>query len=480
MKKTIKYIFALVIGCIIFTSCEDPYANQKVALPGNYAQVNLQDTTGFAAILKAGLSPLKISTTSLSSPLALLTCSSVLTPADTTTKVIYRLDFSNVANFSSYKSIPITFNGKAGSDVSVGCKEFNDSIKVYNKNAVQQSVYIRLLSFIVKGGLKSGFSSKTLTLLVTPNNYPPVAMNDVATLPMNSSVSINVLSNDTDPEKDVLSVASTTAPAHGTVTKNADGTITYAPTNGFSGADSFTYTISDGNGNTSTATVDITVLAVNPYTAVTPRPWYIIGLANGGWNNSASGLGVSIYPLSVVPGNKYNLAGDGEFTFTGYFQASRSFKLIRDLGNWDIQWGNGGQEGINNPVHNDGGSKNLKVPSDGYYTITLNSITDNLTIVPAATTPTTYTKVGLIGGFNGWSSDLLMTASESTNNHIWYTTYTFTDTELKFRANSDWGFNWGAATFPVGLGVNNGSNIPVKAGTYTVIFNDVDGCYYFK
>ena len=39
-------------------------------------------------------------------------------------------------------------------------------------------------------------------------------------------------------------------PAHGTAAINADGTITYTPAANYNGADSFTYTISDGNGGT--------------------------------------------------------------------------------------------------------------------------------------------------------------------------------------------------------------------------------------
>ena len=39
-------------------------------------------------------------------------------------------------------------------------------------------------------------------------------------------------------------------PAHGTATVNADGTITYAPAANYNGADSFSYTIGDGNGGT--------------------------------------------------------------------------------------------------------------------------------------------------------------------------------------------------------------------------------------
>jgi len=473
MKKTINYIVALIIGCMAFTSCEDPYANQTVAKPGSYDQLTLQDTTGFAAALKTNVSPLVIQANKLNSSLPLLTCSSVLNLVDTAAQKQYKIQFAKVANFSNFITIPITFDGKAGSDVSVGCKEFNDSIKTFNKNAVQQTVYIRLLSYIVKGGLKSAYTSKTATLLVTPYSYPPTAVNDVASLPMNSSVSIAVLTNDTDPEKDVLSTVSATTPAHGSTVVNANGTITYTPTVGFSGADVFSYTMTDGNGNTASANVDVNVMSIVPYTAVTPRPYYIIGMANGAWNNSAAGIGVSIYPMSVVSGNKYNTAGDGEFSFTGYFSASRGFKLIRDIGSWDEQWGV--KDGAF--VHNDGGSSDIKVAADGYYTITINSITNTMTMIPTLVTPSSYTQIGLIGAFNGWGGDVVMTAAETTNNHIWYTTQTFTaDGGCKFRANGGWTTSWGGNSFPVGM---SGGDIPAKAGTYKVLFNDVDGCYYF-
>lgn len=227
--------------------------------------------------------------------------------------------------------------------------------------------------------------------------------------------------------------------------------------------------------------------SLKPYYAVTPKPYYIIGLGDGTWNNSPAGLGVSLYPMSVVSGFAYTSAGAGLFTFTGYFKASRTFKLIRDLGSWNEQWGNSGQDGIDSPVHNDGGSKNFKVPSDGYYTITLNSISNTLTIVAASAPAKSFGAIGMIGEFNGWGADVAMTASETTNNHYWYTTYTFSSDftppvgsgGMKFRADAAWTNNWGAGYFPVGIGTNGGTNVPHMAGTYKVLFNDVDGCYYF-
>lgn len=227
---------------------------------------------------------------------------------------------------------------------------------------------------------------------------------------------------------------------------------------------------------------------LKPYTEVTPRPYFIIGMANGAWNNSAAGLGVSIYPMTVVPGENFNTAGDGLFTFTGYFWASRGFKLIRDLGNWDEQWGAQGND-ITKPKHNDSGSSDFKVPTDGYYTLTLNSVDQILTIVPATITPVTYNQIGLIGDFNGWNGDVVMSPCETSNNHNWYTTYTFTGDDMgKFRADGGWTMNWGTPSDTMdgdplymftGIGKKDGKNIGVKAGTYVVLFNDIDGGYWF-
>ena len=72
---------------------------------------------------------------------------------------------------------------------------------------------------------------------------------------------VAVLANDTDPNGDALTVtAIAMAPAHGTATINAGGqTVRYTPTAGYSGSDSFQYTVSDGRGGTATGTVNLTV-----------------------------------------------------------------------------------------------------------------------------------------------------------------------------------------------------------------------------
>ena len=95
------------------------------------------------------------------------------------------------------------------------------------------------------------------------SNTPPSAKDDSAITDEDKSVTVNVLTNDSDADNDSLSVVSVSNPEHGSVTKNSDNTITYTPHNNYNGSDSFSYTISDGNGAEASATVNITVNAVN-------------------------------------------------------------------------------------------------------------------------------------------------------------------------------------------------------------------------
>ncbi len=80
-----------------------------------------------------------------------------------------------------------------------------------------------------------------------------------------------VLTNDSDTDGDPLTAALVTAPTHGTLALNADGSFTYTPTTGYVGNDSFTYRANDGLINSNTATVTLTVGApALSVTATTP------------------------------------------------------------------------------------------------------------------------------------------------------------------------------------------------------------------
>jgi hypothetical protein len=103
-------------------------------------------------------------------------------------------------------------------------------------------------------------------LLATTNdnseNRNPIAVNDTYTTPLNIALTTgNVLLNDSDADNDTLVISSwdTFSQEGGRVTNNLNGTFEYLPPSGFSGEDSFSYTISDGRDGSDTATVSVSV-----------------------------------------------------------------------------------------------------------------------------------------------------------------------------------------------------------------------------
>ena len=90
-------------------------------------------------------------------------------------------------------------------------------------------------------------------------NQAPVADDDNLTVLRNSTGTlIDVLSNDSDPDNDTLSILDVIQPTNGTVINNGSS-VTYTPNNGFIGNDTFTYIIDDGNGDQASAQVTITI-----------------------------------------------------------------------------------------------------------------------------------------------------------------------------------------------------------------------------
>src|SRR5204862_525004 len=106
-----------------------------------------------------------------------------------------------------------------------------------------------------------GTASANVTITVTPVNDPPVALNDIATTPEDTAVSISVLVNDGDVDGDTLAITGSTA-TNGTV--SVVGTnLLFIPATNFNGTATVSYAISDGHGGTASANVTITVTPVN-------------------------------------------------------------------------------------------------------------------------------------------------------------------------------------------------------------------------
>lgn len=101
-----------------------------------------------------------------------------------------------------------------------------------------------------------------------PNNGQPDAANNTAATEMGQEISIDVLENDSFGSDGpgvgqvVVGEASNgevSVRKAGTPDNPLDDLVRYVPNDGFTGKDSFTYTIADANGDTSTATVNVTV-----------------------------------------------------------------------------------------------------------------------------------------------------------------------------------------------------------------------------
>ena len=116
------------------------------------------------------------------------------------------------------------------------------------------------------------FEEQTSTTTLGPRVYlngAPLAADDALTVDFESAATvIDVLANDSDPDNDALTITAVSTPMHGTAVIGAGG-VSYTPAAGYSGSDSFTYTISDGRGGTATASVNVTV---NPASASNQAP----------------------------------------------------------------------------------------------------------------------------------------------------------------------------------------------------------------
>ena len=98
---------------------------------------------------------------------------------------------------------------------------------------------------------------------MTATNAPPVAVDDTGSMPQDSTATFNVLSNDSDPEGDPLTLTITSPPdaAIGTATV-VNGEIQFVPVPGSTATGVIGYTIDDGNGGTDSATLTVTVTEV--------------------------------------------------------------------------------------------------------------------------------------------------------------------------------------------------------------------------
>ncbi|MEO8414182.1 MAG: SusE domain-containing protein [Ginsengibacter sp.] len=192
---------------------------------------------------------------------------------------------------------------------------------------------------------------------------------------------------------------------------------------------------------------------------------------------------VGTYGLMYVPGDYQGWApatastlgspkNDGNYDGYVNIPAGGSYQFkLNTSPDWDNSFGDGGS----GTLSSSGG--NMTVPAGGYYHIEANTV--------AKTWSATKTTWGIIGGFaaSNWGSDVDMVYSSSNNN--WTATITTAaGDQFKFRANHDWGLNYGETNGTGSLALNGDNigdaskNFAVPAGTHTIILFLGNSGYY--
>jgi len=155
-------------------------------------------------------------------------------------------------------------------------------------------------------------------------NRAPSADNDALTVLRNSSAAlIDVLSNDSDPDNDDLTISDVVQPANGTVVNNGNS-VTYTPNEGFIGVDTFEYTVDDGNGDQAMAQVSITVennapIASDDSATVVGTAQLIVEVLN----NDTDSDGTVLTVASVNQAQNGSVSNNGDGTIT--YQANEGF-----------------------------------------------------------------------------------------------------------------------------------------------------------
>jgi CshA-type fibril repeat protein len=200
------------------------------------------------------------------------------------------------------------------------------------------------VTFVPVSGYLAGTTTFTYTLLdalgaisnagtvtLTTTNATPVANNDVAVTPPNTSVSFNITANDTDNESTINNATTDLNPAvtgrqttltvtgQGVFTLSGanNGLITFAPAANFTGSSSITYTVQDATtrvSNAATITVNVGPLTVGDGASRASNAAVSVSVLNN--DTDVNGLDAATVDLDpTTAGRQTTMAGTGG-TFT--------------------------------------------------------------------------------------------------------------------------------------------------------------------
>jgi gliding motility-associated-like protein len=137
-------------------------------------------------------------------------------------------------------------------------------------------------------------------VIISVVGLPPKAVDDAVITMPNTPVVIHILDNDTTFDTDPLALCTggiVSVPSNGSTVINADGTITYTPSSGYSGMDSFQYQVCDPDGS-DTGWVFVHVAGCEIPNAISP---------NGDGINDAFVIPCSVNPPDLNIFNRWGI-----------------------------------------------------------------------------------------------------------------------------------------------------------------------------
>jgi len=218
-------------------------------------------------------------------------------------------------------TVMIDFCAPTGTPFAGGTSDTHSALgTIVNATTIQANV----APTVVSGGRVTATVKVTMTsgvMLTCPDqpvfNMPPACSSDTFANLLGNVVtaadgSRNVLTNDSDPDGDPITIVAsdTTTLQGGSVVVDAGGTFTYTPPAGFRGTDSFTYTISDGDASC-LATVTLGVSCV---------VWFIDDSAATGGNGTQATPFDSLADMAAIQGGPMGGAsGDIIYLYEGSY-----------------------------------------------------------------------------------------------------------------------------------------------------------------
>ncbi len=202
-------------------------------------------------------------------------------------------------------------------------------------------------------GIESSATVLVSVNLISSLNSDPVAAADAYTLNEDAQLTDStLLANDSDSDGGTLSILTTPLNdvSNGVLILGADGTFTYTPKANFSGTDSFTYRLTDGQGGFNSAQVtltinpanDLPIAALDTYSMLENTSLTVIAtdfnalLANDS-DDDGDTLTVNVAASSNPASGTLSIDTDGEFTYI----PDDDFVGV-DSFNYQLEDGNGG------------------------------------------------------------------------------------------------------------------------------------------